>query len=62
MANRKRIERIEMHERSGNVCRDVVPTPMRLKKRGKGVVAVPEAELPTLTAEQVRDTLERVRR
>jgi hypothetical protein len=35
---------------------------MRLKKRGKGVVAVPDAELPTLNAEQVRDTLERVRR
>jgi len=26
------------------------------------VVAVPEAELPALTAEQVRETLERVRR
>ena len=35
---------------------------MQLKKRGKGVVAVPDAELPPLTVEQVRDTLERVRR
>jgi hypothetical protein len=35
---------------------------MRLKKRGKGVVAVPDVGLPALTAEQVRDTLERVRR
>jgi len=26
------------------------------------LVAVPDAELPTLTAEQVRDTLEQVRR
>ncbi len=34
----------------------------RLKKRGKGVVAVPDTDLPQLTAEQVRDTLERVRR
>ena len=34
----------------------------RLEKRGKGLVAVPEAQLPPLTAEQVRDTLERVRR
>ena len=41
---------------------EIAPTPMRLKKRGKGVVAVPDAELPPLTAEQVRDTLERVRR
>jgi hypothetical protein len=35
---------------------------MRLKTRGKGVVAVPQAELPVLTAEEVRATLERVRR
>ena len=35
---------------------------MRLKKRGKGVVAVPADELPKLTAEQVRNTLESVRR
>lgn len=62
MSQRKRIERIKVHERSGNVYKDLAPTPMRLKKRGKGVVAVPEAELPTLTAEVVRDTLERVRR
>jgi hypothetical protein len=35
---------------------------MQLKKRGKGVVAVPDTKLPALSAEQVRDTLERVRR
>jgi AbrB family looped-hinge helix DNA binding protein len=40
----------------------IAATPMRLKKRGKGVVAVTETPLPPLTAEQVRDTLERVRR
>lgn len=62
MAKRERIERIEVHKRSGNVYRALAPTPMRLKKRDKGVVAVPEAELPALTAEVVRDTLERVRR
>jgi len=28
----------------------------------QGLVAVPDAKLPPLTAEQVRDTLERVRR
>jgi hypothetical protein len=38
------------------------PTLMQLKKRGKGVVAVPDGELSPLTAQQVRDTLERVRR
>lgn len=62
MAKRKRIKRIQVHERSGNEYRDLAPTPMRLDKRGKGVVAVPQAELPALTAEQVRDILERVRR
>jgi len=37
------------------------PKPMRLKKRGKGVVAVPARRLPKLTVAQVRDTLKRVR-
>jgi AbrB family looped-hinge helix DNA binding protein len=37
-------------------------TPMQLKKRGKTMAAVPATPLPELTAEQVRDTLERVRR
>jgi hypothetical protein len=41
---------------------EIAATPMRLEKRGKGVVAVPEGELPALTAEQVRETLERTRR
>ena len=36
-------------------------TPMRLTRRGRGAVAVPERKLPRLTAEQVRATLERVR-
>jgi hypothetical protein len=35
---------------------------MRLSKRGKGVVALPERKLPVLTSDEVRDTLERVRR
>lgn len=46
----------------GRLDIEIAPTSMRLKKRGKGVVAVPDAELPALTSEQVRDTLERVRR
>jgi AbrB family looped-hinge helix DNA binding protein len=41
---------------------EIVATPMRLKKRGKGVVAVPAGALPKLTADDVRETLERVRR
>jgi hypothetical protein len=35
---------------------------MKLQKRGRGVVAVPDTKLPPLTAEQVRETLERTRR
>lgn len=53
---------LEIRAGDGRLEIEAAPTPVRLKKRGKGVVAVPEAELPTLTAEQVRDTLERVRR
>jgi AbrB family looped-hinge helix DNA binding protein len=40
----------------------VVPTPMRLVRRGKGVVAVADRDMPKLTASDVRDTLESVRR
>ena len=53
---------LEIRAGDGHLEIEITPTPMRLKKRGKGMVAVPDAELPTLTAEQVRDTLERVRR
>ncbi|HLE66385.1 MAG TPA: AbrB/MazE/SpoVT family DNA-binding domain-containing protein [Burkholderiales bacterium] len=53
---------LEIRAGEGRLEIEIAPTPMRLKKRGKGVVAVPEEELPALTAEQVRETLERVRR
>lgn len=53
---------LEIRAGDGRLEIEIAPTPMRLKKRGKGVVAVPESELPELTSEQVRDTLERVRR
>lgn len=53
---------LEIRAGDGRLEIEVAPTPMRLEKRGKGVVAVPEAELPPLTAEQVRETLERTRR
>ena len=53
---------LEIRAGDGRLEIEIAPTPMQLKKRGKGMVAVPEAELPALTAEQVRDTLERVRR
>lgn len=53
---------LEIRAGDGRLEIEIAATPMQLEKRGKGVVAVPGAELPPLTAEQVRDTLERVRR
>lgn len=53
---------LDIRAGDGRLEIEVEATPMTLLKRGKGVVAVPETELPSLTAEQVRDTLERVRR
>src|SRR5207244_9931142 len=53
---------LDIRAGDGRLEIEIAPTPMQLKKRGKGVVAVPETRMPELTAEQVRDTLERVRR
>jgi AbrB family looped-hinge helix DNA binding protein len=53
---------LEIRAGEGRLEIEIAPTPMRLEKRGKGLVAVPEEELPALTAEQVRETLERTRR
>jgi AbrB family looped-hinge helix DNA binding protein len=53
---------LEIRAGDGRLEIEIAPTPMSIKKCGKGVVAVPDAELPALTAEQVRDTLERIRR
>lgn len=41
---------------------EVAPTAMRLERDEHGVVAVTDRPMPVLTAEMVRDTLERVRR
>ena len=53
---------LDVRVSDGRLEVDVSPTPMTLKRRGKGVVAVPDEDLPALTADAVRDTLERVRR
>jgi AbrB family looped-hinge helix DNA binding protein len=37
-------------------------TPIRLEKRRGRLVAVADREMPTLTAEMVRETLEQIRR
>jgi AbrB family looped-hinge helix DNA binding protein len=53
---------LEIRAGDGRLEIEIAPTPMRLQKRGNGPVAVPAGRIPALTAEQVRDTLERVRR
>jgi AbrB family looped-hinge helix DNA binding protein len=53
---------LEIRAGDGRLEIEIAPTPMTLRKRGKSVVAVPETELPTLTAKEVRETLERIRR
>jgi AbrB family looped-hinge helix DNA binding protein len=53
---------LEIRAGDGRLEIEVASTPMKLKRKGKGVVAVPEADLPALTADQVRETLERTRR
>jgi len=53
---------LEIRAGDGRLEIEIAATPMKLQKRGKGVVAIPDTRLPALTADQVRDTLERVRR
>jgi AbrB family looped-hinge helix DNA binding protein len=55
-------QEIEVAAVDGKIEIEVPPTPMRLEKRGRHLVAVPERPLPPLTAELVRETLEKVRR
>lgn len=53
---------LEIRERDGVLEIEAASTPMRLKRKGKGVVAVPDEPLPVLKSDEVRSTLERVRR
>ena len=56
---------LELREREGRIEIEPAPTPMRLaqsRSGGHGLVAVPEVDLPPLTDEIVRTTLEQVRR
>lgn len=53
---------LEVAARDGRLEIVPAPTPMRLVDEGEGVVAVAEVEMPRLTADLVRDTLESVRR
>lgn len=53
---------LELRAGDGRMEMEIAPSSMRLEKRGKGVVAVPRIKLPALSAVQVRETLDRVRR
>lgn len=55
-------EPVEIRERDGTIEMSPAPTDMTLVERGSGPVAVPAEELPPLTDEVVRATLERGRR
>lgn len=53
---------VEITERDGLIEIEPAPTPMKLKRHRSGTAAVPHTELPPLTDEIVRDTIERTRR
>ena len=53
---------LELRVREGRIELEPVTVPMRLVRRGKGLVATTEDPLPALSAEQVRSVLESQRR
>jgi AbrB family looped-hinge helix DNA binding protein len=53
---------LEIEEHDGRLEIAPAPTPMHLVDEGDGVAAVADAAMPVLTADMVRETLERVRR
>lgn len=53
---------LDITEHDGRLEIEAAPTPMHLRSSQGEVVAVPEVDLPPLTADAVRATLERVRR
>lgn len=55
-------QQLELRTVDGRLEIQVPPVAMRLERRDGVLVAVPERPLPPLTAEQVRETLERTRR
>jgi AbrB family looped-hinge helix DNA binding protein len=55
-------ERLEIRAHDGTLEVEVIPVPMHLEERDGVPSAVPSEPLSALTAQQVRETLERVRR
>ena len=55
-------QQLELRAVDGRLEGEVPATPMRLEERDGDLVAVTDAELPRLTPELVRETLEQTRR
>ncbi len=55
-------EALEIHETDGRIELEPLPTKIRLEDRAEGLVGVAEEELPPLSDDIVRATLERSRR
>lgn len=55
-------QELEVTSVDGRIEIELPPTPMRYEKRGRVLVAIPDVPVPPLTAEMVRDMLEKVRR
>ena len=55
-------ERLEITVRDGTIIIEPKTAPITLTETPDGLIAVPDEELPPLTDDIVRDTLERVRR
>lgn len=53
---------VEISLVDGHIEIDLIPTPVRLERRDGRLVAVADREMPPLTAEMVRETLEKTRR
>jgi AbrB family looped-hinge helix DNA binding protein len=53
---------LELQVRDGRLEIELAPVDMRLERGPHGSVAVPAEPVPTLSAEVVRETLERTRR
>ena len=53
---------LDLVVRDGRLQVEIAPVEMRLERRRNGPIAVPADEIPTLTAEQVRQMLDHIRR
>ncbi len=53
---------LEVEFRDGRLEIEPTATPMRVAKRTAGATIEADAEMPVLTGNQVRDTLDRIRR